>query len=482
MSQYKVLPITVTRDILTACDNDAEFSLDFRNGALVDESCSELGAGTMAPEGAPGVFTEDGYVLSNDTSATSFNQQGVYWGLPLNSAADDLTVECILTVDNLVLTSGLEPSLRVMCAGQSQSTANYLWFAMVDPFDMLMWFSLSFVGQSATVPLVLGAPIHFVVQKPATVSAGTPERYFINGVHVLSRDTRHTGASNVDTLLFGGSWSSAPEPGSIDVTYVEARVTSRLLYPTDGSSFTPPERLIPPRLVTGLGDPVVVLGTPITVTEEEAEQYTPQRASPWLWSFQGFPISGETSGTATENAPAEVPESISWQVDFPPYPGETPPEYVLNFDSTTWDITANATTTFRNRSIVADGVFIPRLYYTDPSWAALATTLGEVALSAAAAPDCAVIPGFTYGGTAQIGKFLAPPTTGACPTEVVPDGRTSGYTKDGSDPVAADFSVPTLVGKQSDQFTLTIESVGTHPMTISDIEWTGWYFNNTRRI
>lgn len=47
---------------------------------------------------------------------------------------------------------------------------------------------------------------------------------------------------------------------------------------------------------------------------------------------------------------------------------------------------------------------------------------------------------------------------------------------------ARDYSYLMPIGKTPDQFQFTIQSNADDPMTISGVEWHGWYFNNTRRI
>ena len=102
-----------------------------------------------------------------------------------------------------------------------------------------------------------------------------------------------------------------------------------------------------------------------------------------------------------------------------------------------------------------------------------------------AEPDtCVPVGVFPHTGFATIGGFLVPAVDGACPT-VVPTLALASDVYLGT-PVgtvtARDYSYLMPIGKTSDQFQFTIQSNADDPMTISGVEWHGWYFNNTRRI
>lgn len=496
MSHYKIRPLTVSRDVLTACDPDCRFYPNLAGGVLADASCDARGTGFNNIVGGAS-FVEGGLQVVIDESATSFLQNGVSWTLPTalivpGSSDTDITLEWLLVPvsywDNPGV--GVNPSIGVIHLGQSEYSSNYLLTGRLNPYTGMASFSLAFVGSSASVPFVLGQPVHFCIQRPANPSAGTPERYFINGVQVLSRDTRTTN-DVPDTWTLGGFHSSAPAGGILTVLYKEARIATGFTYPHTAGGFTPPTRLRPPRLFTGLADPVVTLGAPVEVTEEEAEVYTAGRASPWVWQVKGtqeFPAAGDTEGAAATVAPEVLPDVVSWQVDFPPYPSSTlEPAVSVTFDETTWELTAQVATAFRNRAVVAGGEFVPRTFYSDLS-VTYDTDTGAVALSAAATADCEDVEGWTSANLSKIGGYIMPQPA-ACPPRPPTAAVSTAFATapplpgvgDTSLPVQ-DFSVTHYVGRPSDRFTLTISSVGIYPLTLSGVDWTGWYFNNTRRI
>lgn len=494
MSRNKIVPVTVTRAVNTACDPACRFFPNFQGNSLTDASCDERGPGyyTSIPNAD---WSPDGLRVVVDESATSFLQNGAAWTLPfLEATTEDITLDFLFTVTDYVANpgSGVAVGAKVIHTGQSAGVTNYQFGVLVDPYvggnQMDLRFSLSFVGFSSAVRANIGDKVHVRVQKPKVVSAGTPERYFINGVQVLSRSVKHI-IGGIDTLLFGGYFGSAPSPGAMTIVYHEMRATSGLVGPTDGSSFTPPEYLPPPRYVTGLGDPAVSVGEAVSPDEADAEVYTPARASAWGWELIGStlgPVAVETAGTASEDAPVYVPASVSWQVDFPPFPSEDPPELAITFDDTTWDLTGSAQTKYRNRALVAEGTWLPQVRYQDPSWDITPPTNGLKSLTAQAAPECTSVAGWLSATLASIGTFAAPPKD-VCPVLPPLPPATSRFVVDA--PVASlgkyptgDFSVTEPIGRTSDEFTLTISSIGPLPMTISGVDWTGWFFNNTRRI
>lgn len=99
-------------------------------------------------------------------------------------------------------------------------------------------------------------------------------------------------------------------------------------------------------------------------------------------------------------------------------------------------------------------------------------------------PPCVPVGVFPHSGFATIGGHLVPPVAGDCPVpEAFPIRAADTYT---GTPVGVvtprNYSYLMPIGKTPDQFEFSISSSGDDPMTISGVEWHGWYFNNTRRI
>jgi hypothetical protein len=489
----EVRPITVTRSIASACDPNCRLHLDFLDGTTNDSSCDERGPGstTLAPiETFPG----NGLKVVIDNSAASFTLQGrSYDGADLIQnvqGVSDRTIEVLLTPGapyDIIGTGGTTTALSVFQVGVSAGVTDYSYYLYVEA-DGSVSLVVSFVGTFNFPGFFENTPVHFCVQKPATVDASNPERYFINGVQVYSRTTRHSVGSP-DTLTLGGRSGSAPSGAKRAPTYHGLRVSNSLVYPHDGSSFTPPTRLKPPRWATSIGDPVVTVGAPVVGLETAALGYTVDEANPWGWGQTGSvesAVAVDTNGTAAGNAPEAIPTSVSWVVDFPPYPGANEPTIGITFDETSWALTGSVETDYRTRDLTASGTFLPRVFWSDPAWL-IATELGEKSLTAEVDAGCEALGAFSGNGFATIGGFLSQPPGPACGVKPPLDTTATPYaitapTVAGGVYPASDFAVTTYVGRVSDQFTLTIESIDDLPMTLTGIDWTGWFFNNTRRI
>lgn len=493
MPLHKITPVTVTRDVLTACDPDCRFYPNLAGGVLADASCDARGAGFNNSAGGAS-FVAGGLQVEIDESAATFLQNGVSWTLPSSlivpeSSDTNITLEWLI-----VPTSywddpgvGVAPSIGVIHLGQSEFSSNYLITARLNPYTGLATFNLAFVGASATVPFVFGQPLHFCIQRPATPSAETPERYFINGVQVLSRDVR-TSIANPDTWTLGGFHSSSPAGGILTVLYKEARIATGFTYPHTGESFTPPTRLRPPRLVTGLGDPVVTVGTPILPAEADAATVTTGRAAMWTWGGSGSvkgPLASHIVMQFAEDTPIadDVPDSVSWQIDFPPYPGSAALVPSVTFDATGWTLDVAVETDYRNRAVAASGVWVAKTFFTMPGSTMddYDTATGTKTLTAAATADCASVAGWIAATLANLGGFFVPGAD-VCPVDSRPGYVAPVSATPAAGSPVADFRHSAFIGQSADQFTLSITSVGGLPMTLSGVEWTGMFFNNLRRI
>jgi hypothetical protein len=115
----------------------------------------------------------------------------------------------------------------------------------------------------------------------------------------------------------------------------------------------------------------------------------------------------------------------------------------------------------------------------DPVWGwypPLQTTpflIGMISQARLVVPDgcplAAPLPEFTP-------RVLELDTPSACDTGMTtPDEPYSG-------PFLPNFKVSIPIGDTPEKFSLSIESVCDKPMSLSGIEWTGWIFNNSRRI
>lgn len=490
MPLHKITPVTVTRDVLTACDPDCRFFPDFAGGVLADASCDDRGAGfySSIPQAT---FVDGGLRVVINESATSFRQNGVGWTVDAlrNAPAMDLTYEVIVVPESYWDDPGVGVAgdSKVLHIGQSEFTSNYLTSVWIDPYSAEAYYSLAFVGASARVPISIGQPLHICMQKPASPSAGNPERYFLNGVQVLTRDARHSIA-NVDTILFGGYSGSAPSSGALTALYKEARITQGFVYPHTGESFTPPTRLRPPRLVTGLGDPVVTVGTPALPAEADAATVTTERAAMWTWggsgSVKGPLASGIVMQFAEDTPLADVvPASVSWQIDFPPYPGSAALVPSVTFDATGWTLDVAVETDYRNRAVAASGVWVAKTFFTMPGSTMddYDTATGTKTLTAAATADCASVAGWIAATLANLGGFFVPGAD-VCPVDSRPGYVAPVSATPAAGSPVADFRHSAFIGQSADQFTLSITSVGGLPMTLSGVEWTGMFFNNLRRI
>ncbi len=487
MSTSLVTPITVTRELATVCDPRVALHVKFSDG-LADSSCGDpKGAPTDTTEPLVGALSEEGFTAPINVSGSGFGNQGIYWEDPeflsLLTTTRDVTIEVIATVQDVVQVSAALPTpppFTFFFIGQSSAVSNNLLAVVYDRQNQEVYVNLAFVGSSDRVAVAYGEPIHLVIQKPAAVSAGTPERYWINGVLAMSQSGRHTVGAT-DTILIGGTSGSSPTTWVSNVTWRGIRVTNELRYPTDGSSFTPPTDLAPPGLLTSIGDPVVSVGAPYLPSESSAGVYTTGEANPWAWA--GKPVPASTQGTASGLAPTVQPSQVTWTINYPPYYGGGAVEPVVEFDDTSWTLTSQNDGQYRKLALTAAGTFIPRASYVDGGYSGEASENGSLTLSAQAVTSCEGVEGFDPRGFSSIGGHLTLPTSPGCPAPVPLTTRSADTVVAAPDVAAPrDFSYLFGIGKTPDQFTFTIESVGDLPLTVGGVEWHGWYFNNTRRI
>lgn len=211
---------------------------------LVDSSCYDRGDATMS--GAPplGAFSDNGYTFTQDGDSAPSDIRAFGWSFAMDmQTAVDTTIELLFSVG--ASTGAPNTGLFVFEVGRNISMSNTAYSVYMDPFAATLFVRESFYGDSPTQSGVSrGAVHHVAIVIPASVSAGDPVRFYLNGTQIWTRSSKAILSDLIDTISLGGVTGITPPTTTHSVTYKGVRVTRDIVYPS-GTSFTPPEEFPP---------------------------------------------------------------------------------------------------------------------------------------------------------------------------------------------------------------------------------------------
>lgn len=393
-------------------------------------------------------------------------------------------------------------------AGNSWLINSYSWGLALTGFDTR---GLTFIDRGSAYTRAIypestdmvGVTHHVVLQR--TINPNNPSQRILNigvdgyklNVSDALAPTDVFGSAGFDTLVIGQPSNGGGCAGLIG----EIRVWRGTRYPAlttglnatlgGGVLYSPPTRsLVIP------GEAVAVGSGGLTFTaaaERPAERSInggqfdlwtrASRGSRTVYAAEDLVLSGTISETS-------IPLWLPPTGDFSPWElvSQTLADEVALGDGRrawTLDAVLDGASKWRPTLGVAANVIIaekaPETYdpLPPPGW----FLPGEVSAAVALDAECLKLDA-SVAGRSLLAGFLVPSGEGpACPVDEPLPARLSATVRVEPEHVGTgDFSVTVPVGSTSDKFTLIVESVGDYPMTLTGVDWTGWFYNNTRRI